>query len=359
MIQLIPLPKKVSQLTGTFRLTQDTSCYFAPELQETFHFFKDLVEKAARFPLQKGNEMADIRFLYDTRIPEEGYQLDCTQSGIAVFSSTPAGAFYAVQTLRQLLKLDVSKNAETLSMACVKIEDAPRFRWRGMMLDSSRYFWSVDYVKRYLDFMAMHKLNVFHWHLTDDAVGALKSKNIRCSRRSALNARIHSCTAGKANGWRESPTHPGFYTQEQIREIVAYAAERFIMVVPEVDMPAHFAAAIAAYPYLACREIPSEVHWFYGSTIRKKRWAGRIGTAPPAQARRAPTNSSSMFWMKFCPSFPPPISTLAAMKRRRTSGKPARTAKRPSKRMASRMWRSYRGYSTTVLQLISRRRANG
>ena len=90
MIQLIPLPKKVSQLTGTFRLTQDTSCYFAPELQETFHFFKDLVEKAARFPLQKGNEMADIRFLYDTRIPEEGYQLDCTQSGIAVFSSTPA-----------------------------------------------------------------------------------------------------------------------------------------------------------------------------------------------------------------------------------------------------------------------------
>lgn len=210
MIQLIPLPKKVSQLTGTFRLTQDTSCYFAPELQETFHFFKDLVEKAARFPLQKGNEMADIRFLYDTRIPEEGYQLDCTQSGIAVFSSTPAGAFYAVQTLRQLLKLDVSKNAETLSMACVKIEDAPRFRWRGMMLDSSRYFWSVDYVKRYLDFMAMHKLNVFHWHLTDDAGWRIEIKNIRCSRRSALNARIHSCTAGKANGWRESPTHPAF-----------------------------------------------------------------------------------------------------------------------------------------------------
>ena len=108
MIQLIPLPKKVSQLTGTFRLTQDTSCYFAPELQETFHFFKDLVEKAARFPLQKGNEMADIRFLYDTRIPEEGYQLDCTQSGIAVFSSTPAGAFYAVQTLRQLCLLYTS-----------------------------------------------------------------------------------------------------------------------------------------------------------------------------------------------------------------------------------------------------------
>ena len=305
MIQLIPLPKKVSQLTGTFRLTQDTSCYFAPELQETFHFFKDLVEKAARFPLQKGNEMADIRFLYDTRIPEEGYQLDCTQSGIAVFSSTPAGAFYAVQTLRQLLKLDVSKNAETLSMACVKIEDAPRFRWRGMMLDSSRYFWSVDYVKRYLDFMAMHKLNVFHWHLTDDAGWRIEIKKYPLLTEIGSKRKDTQLYGWKSKRLEGKPYAPGFYTQEQIREIVAYAAERFIMVVPEVDMPAHFAAAIAAYPYLACREIPSEVHWFYGSTIRKKRWAGRIGTAPPAQARRAPTNSSSMFWMKFCPSFPP------------------------------------------------------
>lgn len=270
MIQLIPLPKKVSQLTGTFRLTRDTSCYFAPELQETFHFFEDLVEKAARFPLQKGNEMADIRFLYDTRIPEEGYQLDCTQSGIAVSSSTSAGAFYAIQTLRQLLKLDVSKNAETLSMACVKIEDAPRFRWRGMMLDSSRYFWSVDYVKRYLDFMAMHKLNVFHWHLTDDAGWRIEIKKYPLLTEIGSKRKDTQLYGWKSKRLEGKPYAPGFYTQEQIREIVAYAAERFIMVVPEVDMPAHFAAAIAAYPYLACREIPSEVHWFYGGTIPEK-----------------------------------------------------------------------------------------
>ena len=265
MIQLIPLPKKVSQLTGTFRLTQDTSCYFAPELQETFHFFKDLVEKAARFPLQKGNEMADIRFLYDTRIPEEGYQLDCTQSGIAVFSSTPAGAFYAVQTLRQLLKLDVSKNAETLSMACVKIEDAPRFRWRGMMLDSSRYFWSVDYVKRYLDFMAMHKLNVFHWHLTDDAGWRIEIKKyplltqIGSRRAETLVGRYDKNKEGVYDG----KPYGGFYTQEEIREIVSYAAERHIEVIPEIEMPGHGLAALTAYPWLGCTGGPYAVwtHW--------------------------------------------------------------------------------------------------
>ncbi len=270
MIQLIPLPQKVSQLTGTFRLTQDTSCYFAPELQAVSHFFEELVAKAARFPLQNGNEMADIRFLYNACIPKEGYQLDCTQSGIAVSSSTPAGAFYAIQTLRQLLKLDTTQNAAALSMACVKIEDAPRFCWRGMMLDSSRYFWSVDYVKRYLDFMAMHKLNVFHWHLTDDVGWRIEIKKYPLLTEIGSKRKDTQLYGWKSKRLEGKPYAPGFYTQEQIREIVAYAAERFIMVVPEIDMPAHFAAAIAGYPYLACREIPGEVHWFYGKTIPEK-----------------------------------------------------------------------------------------
>lgn len=270
MIHLIPMPKQASPLTGTFTLTRETSCCFAPELQAVSRFFDELITKAARFVLQEGNETADIRFLLEESVPAEGYRIDCTQKGLAVVASTPAGAFYAIQTLRQLLKLDTVQNAETLTMDCVKIEDEPRFRWRGMMLDESRHFWGMDYVKRYLDFMAMHKLNVFHWHLTDDVGWRIEVKKYPLlteigSRRK--DTQLYGWGSRRLEG---KPYAPGFYTQEQIREIIAYAAERFIMVVPEIDMPAHFAAAIAGYPYLACREIPSEVHWFYGGTIPEK-----------------------------------------------------------------------------------------
>lgn len=270
MIQLIPMPKQASPLSGTFTLTQDTSCYFAPELQAVSHFFEELVTKAARFTLSKGNEMADIRFLYGESISKEGYRLDCMQSGIAVTASAPAGAFYAIQTLRQLLELDTTKNAERLTMSCVKIEDEPRFGWRGMMLDESRHFWGMDYVKRYLDFMAMHKLNVFHWHLTDDEGWRIEIKKYPLLTEIGSKRKDTQLYGWKSKRLDGKPYAPGFYTQEQIREIVAYAAERFIMVVPEIDMPAHFAAAIAGYPYLACREMPSEVHWFYGKTIPEK-----------------------------------------------------------------------------------------
>lgn len=270
MIQLIPMPKKAVPLSGTFTLTQDTSCYFAPEFQAVSSFFSDLVAKAARFSLRPGNEMADIRFMCDPAVPEEGYRLDCTQNGISVIASTPCGAFYAIQTLRQLLGLDTTQNAERLTISCVNIEDEPRFGWRGMMLDESRHFWGVDYVKRYLDFMAMHKLNVFHWHLTDDEGWRIEIKKYPLLTEIGSKRKDTQIYGWKSKRLEGKPYAPGFYTQEQIKEIVAYAAERFIMVVPEIDMPAHFAAAIAGYPYLACREIPSEVHWFYGKTIPEK-----------------------------------------------------------------------------------------
>ena len=257
MIQLIPLPKTAAPLSGTFTITQDTVCYFAPELRETAAYFLNLIESSAAFSLKEGNEMADIRFVYNADLPAEGYRIDCTPTGIEISAQTPAGAFYAVQTLRQLLRLDTAKKAQSLSMDCIRIEDEPRFRWRGMSLDESRHFFGVEYVKRYLDFLAMHKLNVFHWHLTDDVGWRIEIKKYPLlteigSKRK--DTQLYGWGSRKLEG---KPYAPGFYTQEQIREIVAYAAARFITVVPEIDMPAHFAAAIAGYPYLACREKPS------------------------------------------------------------------------------------------------------
>lgn len=306
MIQLIPMPKQASAQTGSFTLTPETSCFFAPELQTVSGFFDKLIRKAASFPLKAGNEMADVRFVCDSSIPEEGYRLNCTQNGICVAASAPAGAFYAIQSLRQLMRLDVLQNADTLTMDCVAIEDEPRFRWRGMMLDESRHFWGMDYVKRYLDFMAMHKLNVFHWHLTDDVGWRIEIKKYPLLTELGSKRKDTQLYGWGSKRLEGKPYAPGFYTQEQIKEIVAYAAERFITVVPEIDMPAHFAAAIAGYPYLACREIPSEVHWFYGGTIPEKTMGWKDWNRPACAGKESTYEFIFDVLDEITPLFPAP-----------------------------------------------------
>lgn len=306
MIQLIPLPKTAAPLSGTFTITQDTVCYFAPELRETAAYFLNLIESSAAFSLKEGNEMADIRFVYNADLPAEGYRIDCTPTGMEISAQTPAGAFYAVQTLRQLLRLDTAKKAQSLSMDCIRIEDEPRFRWRGMSLDESRHFFGVEYVKRYLDFLAMHKLNVFHWHLTDDVGWRIEIKKYPLlteigSKRK--DTQLYGWGSRKLEG---KPYAPGFYTQEQIREIVAYAAARFITVVPEIDMPAHFAAAIAGYPYLACREKPSEVQWFYGGTIPEKTMGWKDWNRPACAGKESTYDFIFHVLDEIIPLFPAP-----------------------------------------------------
>lgn len=306
MIQLIPLPKTAAPLSGTFTITQDTVCYFAPELRETAAYFLNLIKSSAAFSLKEGNEMADIRFVYNADLPAEGYRIDCTPTGMEISAQTPAGAFYAVQTLRQLLRLDTAKKAQSLSMDCIRIEDEPRFRWRGMSLDESRHFFGMEYVKRYLDFLAMHKLNVFHWHLTDDVGWRIEIKKYPLlteigSKRK--DTQLYGWGSRKLEG---KPYAPGFYTQEQIREIVAYAAARFITVVPEIDMPAHFAAAIAGYPYLACREKPSEVQWFYGGTIPEKTMGWKDWNRPACAGKESTYDFIFHVLDEIIPLFPAP-----------------------------------------------------
>jgi hexosaminidase len=193
----------------------------------------------------------------DTTLGPEGYRLDVEPNAITITAAAPAGAFYATQTLRQLLPPQVLRAARVdgiqWRVPAVSIVDRPRFQWRGMHLDVSRHFMPKEFVKKYIDLLALHKMNRFHWHLTDDqgwrieikkyprltSIGAWRDRTLVGHARSDTSANVY-----------DHERHGGFYTQDDVREIVAYARDRFVTVVPEIEMPGHSQAAIAAYPGL-------------------------------------------------------------------------------------------------------------
>ena len=197
-----------------------------------------------------------IEYATDASIPKEGYRLCVTKDGIKVVSSDAAGRFYAIETLKQLARRD----KQGLSVPCVEIEDAPRYPWRGFHLDECRHFFGKETVKRTLDLMARYKLNRFHWHLTEDQgwrvdvpgypelvkYGAIRSASVRHGERAATGTKED---ADKLNGVKYGPY---FYTEADLREIVEYAAARHIQIVPEIELPGHVFAALAAYPEFAC-----------------------------------------------------------------------------------------------------------
>ena len=266
-MSIIPKPKKALEKGGRFSLSPSSGLYFDPAFDEQKKFFGLLIGKALKAqPEECAEKDAAIRFLKDEALKTDEYRLCITPDSVSACAADRGGVLYAMQTLRQLFDADLYDHADTLTAPCCEIDDAPRFRWRGMMLDSSRHFWDVSAVKRYLDLMFRNKQNVFHWHLTDDQGWRIEIQ--KYPRLTEIGSRRKDTGI---HGWKsldmEGKPYEGYYTQDDIREIVRYAGERNIMVVPEVDMPAHFAAAMAAYNELGCREIPCEVHWFFGGFV--------------------------------------------------------------------------------------------
>src|SRR5947207_5230758 len=211
-----------------------------------------------------------------TRLGDEGYQLSVTARQITIRAHRPAGTFYAVETLRQLLPPDIFRAAPavgvTWTVAEVQIEDRPRFSWRGAHLDVARHFMPKEFVKKYIDLIALYKLNRFHMHLTDDQGWRIEIKqyplltSVGGWRRQTLVGRQNN----DSTKWiYDARRHGGFYTQDDIREVVAYANARFVTVVPEIEMPGHAQAAIAAYPWLGNMGQQLEVltHWGVDANI--------------------------------------------------------------------------------------------
>ncbi len=267
MINVIPKPNNLTFKNGDCFIYKNRVLL---HIDERLSPIENFAEKCLCIKAEKGEGESHIEFIYDKNLGEETYTLVTESYGIKLFAGSYSGAFYGLMTLSQLL-LSGKNDGETLICPQLVIEkDAPKHSWRGLHLDESRHFFGKETVKKYLDFMALYKLNRFHWHLTDDQGWRIQIEKYPLlteigSYRKGSQLHSWACT-----DYEEVP-HSGFYTKEDIREIIAYAKERCIEIVPEIDFPAHCASAIAAYNHLACRNIPCEVFDFCGDTLAKKR----------------------------------------------------------------------------------------
>ncbi|MFE2507583.1 beta-N-acetylhexosaminidase [Streptomyces naganishii] len=263
---VIPAPRSVEGgAREGFRLDRDTALWAAPGTGTAERWLRGTLGAALGlpFPAARNRDEAGgnaVRLELDGTLAPEAYRLDVTAGhGAEIRGGGPAGVFWGAQTLRQLLGPDafrrapVRPDASHVLPACA-VEDAPRFRWRGLMLDVARHFTPKDGVLRHLDLMAAHKLNVLHLHLTDDQGWRVEIQRYpRLTEAGSWRARTR-IGHGTSTLWEDKP-HGGHYTRDDIREIVAYAAERHISVVPEIDVPGHSQAAIAAYPELGNTDV--------------------------------------------------------------------------------------------------------
>jgi len=244
-----------------FTLTHDTRIEAPEELRPVAEMARDMLRHATGFPLPIGGEAKGSRIALVLAGSEgdrfgEGYRLRLQPDEVRVAGVTPAGVFYGLQTFRQLLPAAIFRRAlvkdRPWEARCAEIfGDMPRFGWRGSHIDVSRHFMPKEWILKHLDLLALHKLNVFHWHLTDDQGWRIEIK--RYPKLTAVGAwrsetMVGGPTRDPAKRRFDGKPHGGFYTQDDVREVVRYAADRFITVVPEIEMPGHARAAIAAYP---------------------------------------------------------------------------------------------------------------
>lgn len=274
-IGVIPQPVEMKVQAGEFNLSKDSVILTDDSLSSLARQLSCRLGLATGYALPvltkksaKGNHIVLRLDRQLSRLSREGYQLTVTPKQVSIRAAEPVGIFYGIQTLLQLLPPGIFREAKVAGVAwnvpCVQIEDYPRFQWRGLMLDCSRHFMPKEFVKKFIDLSALLKMNSFHWHLTDDQGWRIEIKKyprlteVGAWRKETLVGRLHESTV--FDGQR----HGGFYTQEDVREIVAYARDRFVNVVPEIEMPGHAQAAIAAYPELGCTGKPLEVFTTFG-----------------------------------------------------------------------------------------------
>jgi hexosaminidase len=261
-VSVIPRPSQVTPGEGKFLLQPETAVYVSggAEIEKIGRFLSDRLSPSTGFAITvhatDDTAPPEKSFLLTTKnvdasLDEEGYQLTVAPQQVVLRAAKPAGLFRGVQTIRQLLPAEIESRTKipgrVWAMPCLEIRDIPRFAWRGSLLDSCRHFMTKKFVKRYIDLLAYHKMNRFHWHLTDDQSWAIEIKKY---------PKLTEIGAYRSSGPNR---FGGYFTQDDIREIVAYAAERYIMVVPEIEMPGHSQAALACYPELSCTGGPFAV----------------------------------------------------------------------------------------------------
>ncbi len=266
-VGLVPLPNEFTEKSDFLELKPDTTISYADkDARLTAEMLAEWLRPAMGFklPVKRGTTGTIVLDLLEgASLGKEGYQLKVDNS-VVISAETPVGLFYGAQTVRQLLPPSIfsgTRVTDQWEIKHVEIKDVPRFQWRGMHLDVGRHFFAAEDIKKFIDILAIHKLNIFHWHLTEDQGWRVEIK--KYPKLTEVGAfRASTPPYGNRKG-SDDKRYGGFYTQKEIREIVAYAAERHITVVPDIDMPGHMAAAIASYPEFGCNDIPN-----YNPTVK-------------------------------------------------------------------------------------------
>lgn len=288
-VNIVPQPVSIQMGTGQFVLsgktvitaadTEDrrTADYFNNYLKETYDFSLDVDKQ------ERKNFIRLVTKKFIKAPDKDAYILTVTKDGVSIEGDTYTGTFYGMQTLLQLLPATTGTKlqAQNFPIPFLTITDYPRFSYRGMHLDVSRHFFPVSFVKKYIDYLALHKMNYFHWHLTDDQGWRIEIKKYPALMSTA--AYRHGTIVGRYPGTgNDNIRYGGYYTQEEAKEVVRYAAARHITVVPEIEMPGHGSAAIAAYPWLSCFPEKETVIPSHPSDVSK----GMIGIPPPGSKAR-------------------------------------------------------------------------
>ena len=264
---VIPLPQEVTLTQkGAFVLTGATPIVYPEgdeQLKNDAQFLSDYIADvtALRLTTTSAKVKNAITLRLNKKVQsKEGYVITVDKKGVVIEGATAAGVFYGVQTLRKSIPVDKSLTEVTLPTVVVK--DAPRFGYRGVMLDCARHYFPVKFVKQFIDLIAMHNMNVFHWHLTDDQGWRIEVK--KYPDLAKIGSVREKTVLGHNSDVFDDTPYGGYYTQEEAREIVKYAADRFITVIPEIDMPGHMIAALAAYPDMGCTGGPYKVSPIWG-----------------------------------------------------------------------------------------------
>ena len=271
-LALIPQPEKLEINAGNFWIENSTTVFCShEELLSLANYLNGKMRPALGFKLNAivgSGKGINLHILEnkDENLGDEGYKLKVTPSKVELLANSANGIFYGMQTLLQLLpaeiKSDVQQANVSWNIPCVQIEDKPRFPWRGLMLDVSRHYFNKEEVKEYIDQLAEYKMNIFHWHLTDDQGWRIEIKSLpKLTEKGAWRAeRVGDWWQREPQQEGEATTYGGFYTHEDIKEVVQYAKERFVEIVPEIDVPGHSLSTIAAYPEISCTHSVTDIN---------------------------------------------------------------------------------------------------
>ena len=266
--EVVPLPQSIQMQKGEpFVLDGSVQILVQDGLQNEADFLQAYLQDLTGLTLGiSGKREKKVRYIELAVSPKvaerEGYELTVSKKGVTIVGGSAAGVFYGVQTVRKTISEQGNHNYSSLILNPIILKDAPRFSWRGMHLDCSRHFWPVTFVKKFIDLLAMHNMNVLHWHLTDDQGWRIEIK--KWPKLITVGSQRSGTIIGTNSDLDDETPYGGYYTQEEIRDIVAYAAARHITIVPEIDMPGHMLAALASYPELGCTGGPYQVGHYWG-----------------------------------------------------------------------------------------------